>query len=327
MLTKILNIEVPPIYGYLHHAYHLSVAQRHPQFYKWFYCNYIQLEYNPTTDWLNFYSLDIKKNYYPLLNVEVLSNTTIKINKVDILDFIINCVNNNRYIWLYTDEFYDPNKTSFNTKHFVHESLIYGYDLNNRCFYSVGFNNKYLYATSIINFEDFVIAYNSVETHFEIRTFKPDTNVSYEFDLINVKGLMEDYVYSNNSSLRNRMFGCNNNSDIIYGIEIYKYLKMNFENPISSDYLNDIRPLHILSEHKKTMVSRIKFLYENKYIDSPETIINEFIDIEDKVLLLRNIQIKYIITGKIELIQKIVKSFNELYIQETQAYTDLINRI
>lgn len=323
MSEKVLGIEVPPIYGYLHHAYHLSVAQKHPRFTEWFFCNYIQLKYYPETGWLNFFSLDIQNNYYPLVSLEVLSNTTLKTNKVDILDFIINSVNDNSYVWLYIDAFYEPGKYSFNIRHFIHESLIYGYNLNKRCLYMAGFDNKSSYSLYKIGFEDFLMAYNGVMSTCEIKTLKPNQNVSYEFDLINVKSLIEDYVHSYNTSLRNRMFG-NINSDIIYGIEIYKYLKNNFENPVTSDYLKDIRPLHILWEHKKVMVSRIKFLSDNKYIENAEAVLSQLINIENKVLKLRNRQIKYTLTDHTYLLQNIINGFSELYVLENQALNELL---
>ncbi len=329
MREKKLKMELPPVIGYLHHSYHLSIAQEHPFFNEWFFCNYIQLKYYPKKDWLNFFSMDIHYNHFPLLDVQILRSEIIKNNKIDVVEFVINCIESDYYVWLYIDEFYDPDKEAYNTWHHTHEYLLYGYSCDKCCLHSVGFNNQFTqsaYTFSEISFDDFLKAFNNAEGNFQIKILKCNQNASYEFDIVNVKNILEDYVKSENTSKRNRML-CNPTSDAIYGMEIYKYLKMRFENPINSTTLLDIRPLHIMWEHKKCMVLRIKFLCDHQYSDNLDPIYNAYRDFEKKILILRNLQLRYIDTKKDHFINKIISYLDEISYEETQILTELLKCI
>lgn len=325
MKEKKLHIGVPPIVGYLHHAYHLSIAKEHPFFYEWFYSNYIQLKYYPKTRWLNFYCLDLSYKYYPLLDMESINNLTIKTNGIDVIPFVINRIKEGYYVWVFTDEYYDPNRIAYKISHNIHESLIYGYSLNKGCLYTVGFSTQSIYTYTEISFNDFSIAFNSVETNAEVKTLKPNIDIEYEFDIVNVKNLINDYVNSENTSIRNRMFGVPS-SNTIYGLNIIKYIKIDFENPIENVTFYDIRPLHIMWEHKKCMTSRIRYLLEKKQIND-NSIYENYKEIEKKILLLRNFQIKFKVTNNENFIKKIINSLDEIYNKEAEILVKLLNSI
>lgn len=320
-----LHLELPPIIGYLHHAYHLSIAQEHPDFQDWFNCNYIQMKYYSARGWLNFYSLDILYNYYPLLDLEVLSNRTIKSCKIDIIEFIVNCIDNGYYVWLYLDEYYDPGKKNYKEVHHKHEYLLYGYNDKSEL-HTVGFNNQSVYAFYEIGFDNFLTAYNSIEENFEIKMLRPNIKNSYEFDVFNTKDILDDYINSRDTSIRNRMFGTTS-SDIVYGLDIYKHMRINLEDPKNSNLRYDIRPLHIMWEHKKCMTSRIKFLYEKNHINNYKFLYSEYEKIEERVLSLRNLQLKFIVTGKEDLIKKLTNSFDEIRKQEKKILIELMESI
>jgi hypothetical protein len=324
MAEKKLKLALPPIIGYLHHAYQLSVAQQHPSFNDWFYSNYIQLTYHPETGWLNFFLARLECYplvYYQLLNIQIFIN-----NNIDIVDFIINCINSGYYIWLYLDEFYVPNRISYNTGHLIHECLIYGYNTDKSCFYSAGFDTRHNYSFSEISYTDFIKAFYNSDINKPVNIVKHQETDRYNFDIQNVMNLLEDYVYSKNTSKRLSIYS-NPTSDVIYGLQIYEYLRKNFENPPTKEFLDDIRSLHILWEHKKCMTSRIKFLYENKYLDKLEPYYSKYKEIENKALALRNMQIKYTYTRDDDEIKKIATYIDEIRNEEKEILVELLECI
>lgn len=321
MEEKKLPLELPPVIGYLHHAYHLSVAQGHPDFNEWFNSSYIQLRYYPKTGWLNF--ITVNYEFYPLIDWQSFSSKIIKSNDIDIIKFVISAIENGYYVWLYIDEYYDPNRISYKIRHNMHECMLYGYNTGKGSLYSIGFNTQFSYTYSEISFSDFLSAFDSADGGSPVRMLKPNETDLYKFDLINVKNILEDYINSRNTSERIRMFR-NPTSDAIYGVQIYKYLKANIENPKYREYLYDIRPLHILWEHKKCMISRIKFLYDHKYLDNLDPLYGAYGDIEKKALMIRNLQLKYANSKKEDYIKKITSYLDEIHDEEIDVLTQLL---
>ena len=190
----------------------------------------------------------------------------------------------------------------------------------------MGFNNQSVYAFYEIGFDNFLTAYNSIEENFEIKMLRPNIKNSYEFDVFNTKDILDDYINSRDTSIRNRMFGTTS-SDIVYGLDIYKHMRINLEDPKNSNLRYDIRPLHIMWEHKKCMTSRIKFLYEKNHINNYKFLYSEYEKIEERVLSLRNLQLKFIVTGKEDLIKKLTNSFDEIRKQEKKILIELMESI
>jgi hypothetical protein len=317
-----LKLETPPVKGYLHHAYHLSVAQEHPSFIEWFNSNYIQLRYYPKNNWLNFYKMD----QYPLLDVQIVKNEFLRVNQIDIIDFTVNSIKQGYYVWLYIDEYYDPNRESYNKKNQVHENLLYGYNQDYSCFYTAGFDQKQIYSFSEIRFSDFLKAYNVVPDHFPVKMLKLNENFTYHFNLQYVKEILTDYIYSKNTSERNGMLE-NSTSDCFYGIDSYKYLKIYFENVLKDEIPSDIRLLHILLEHKDCMLSRIKYLSDNKYLMDADPIIDSYREIQKKVLTLRNLQLMYDMKGNKKYLYRLINYIDEIAIEEPNILIQLLEGI
>lgn len=325
MQMKKLHIEAPPIIGYLHHAYLLTVAQEHPSFEQWFNCNYIQLIYYPDRSWLNFYRFELAGAfaYCPLVDVQQLKPETVKINNLDLIDFAVSCINQNCYVWLFTDEYYDPARRAYQTEHLIHENLLYGYNLDEGCFYTAGYGLRGKYVFSEISFCNFMNGFNSSNVNYPIKILKPLDIITYKFDIENAKNLLTDYANSKNTSERSRIIN-NPTSDCVYGMDIYNHLKAYFKGlPDTPDVFSDIRMLHIFWEHKKCITSRIKYMYENKYIDNADSIINAYSDMENKTLMLRGLQLKYNLKHDVNLIRKIISMLDEMKTEEEY----LLNRL
>ncbi len=326
-----LNMDLAPVIGYLHHAYLLSVAQEHADFEKWFVSNYIQLRYYPETNWLNFYRLEAFETgieLCPLIDLQVVKSEMLKINNINIEDLIINCIKQNCYVWIFIDEFYDPNRIAYKTTHVIHENFIYGVDPEEKCFYSAGFDLWQSYSFSKINFEDLKKAFYSVPYNLPVKMLNPNTKANYKFEIDNTKNLLYDYLNSQNTSLRNTMFK-NSSGDCVYGMDIYEYLKKYFEGFLYKKGESDIRILHILWEHKKCMSIRIRYLFENNYLNRSgfSDFMDVFKPIENKALLTRNLQMKYNITHDSNIIKKIIRYIDEIYNEEAVILNRILENI
>ena len=77
-----------------------------------------------------------------------------KLNNV--IDIIINHINKKCYVYLVADEFYLSGTKNYNKNHVFHDLLIYGYDEQERMFYTAGYNEKKEYSVNTCRFEDIV---------------------------------------------------------------------------------------------------------------------------------------------------------------------------
>ncbi|AEY67383.1 hypothetical protein [Clostridium sp. BNL1100] len=329
-----LKINQPPIVCYLHHAYPLTSAMHHEDFNSWFFSNYIQLEYRRQSKELNFFTYIICGNsvFIPILDYKILDLEFIFKNKIDIIEFIKNSIENGYYVTTYTDEFFIPERTAYKNDHFRHDIMIYGFDLNKKIFNVIGYNDKNDYATSSVEFSDFEKAYlNSINKQNDLILFKPKDNRSYEpsftFDIENVKSLLYDYVFSQNSSHRLRTIG-NPKEDFTYGIEVYNELMDCYRWAIDIDKeVCDIRQPHLLYEHKKTMADRIHYLVAKKYLKREYDFASTYTELKIISLKIRNMIIKYNIVNDKSLINRSIEILQNMFEKEKKTAQDLLEAI
>ena len=325
-----LELQQPPINCYLHHAYPLTVAMSHKDFNAWILSNYIQLEYYANINILNFliYPISGFCNLCPLLDYVGLDLEFIYKSNINIIDFIKNSISLGYYVMTYTDEFYIPDRISYERKiHFRHEIMIYGYDSEKSIFNVMGFNKNRKYCPSCVSFSQFETSFlHSIDKTNDFILFKAKDNKSYnpsyEFDVENVKNLLSDYLLSKNTSANFRSIGKPNNS--ICGISVYEQLIKYYQDILQNDsnVTCDIKHFHLLYEHKKVMVSRLEYLMENNYIDTKNGLINEFRNLENEALNKRNIIMKYNATKNKVLINTVIDSLHKIRDSEKKAIED-----
>ncbi len=333
MICNELQIVEPPVLSYLHHAYPLTAAQAHKDFFSWFYSNYIQLEFDLNISRLNFFTHVIFGNniYCPIVDYKVIDLEFLSLSRINIIDFIVDSINMGYYVTTYLDEYYIPERISYYKFHYKHDVMIFGYDLSKSVFKIIGFNDKQQYSASYVSFSEFENSYtNCIDKKNDVILFKAKDELSYEpsfsFDIVNVINLLEDYYFSRDTSERLRIFN-NPKKDFIYGMSIYNELIKYFKAIIENDKKDmDIIQLHLLWEHKKCMVSRIKYLISNNFIKK-NAILDEYICLENTVLSLRNIFIKFFIVKDKKYIEKIITGLGKLQSTEEQLISSLIENL
>ncbi len=83
----------------------------------------------------------------------------------DYKDFIIDNINHGTYVYTYryVDEYYIKDTTSYNKNHLIHMFLIYGYDLDKKIFYTMGYNQRNLFSVIEFSFDEFDNAIQNIQ--------------------------------------------------------------------------------------------------------------------------------------------------------------------
>jgi hypothetical protein len=333
MENKQLPAHEPLIKGFLFFAYPLSIIGVDEKTHPWILSNFIQTcfdkDFSKSPVPFTFYSYDFTMS--PWLKHEKVQRKTVDHLSKDIVNFIKTCINDNKYVQLYLDEYHVPNRVDSNKFHYIHENLIYGYDDEKRNFTILGFNENMIFKSTTISYEQFLRAYlgvtnqieskilnqqlhpNSIDIFNIINMFEFNNNGNYSFNKKLVLESLKDYKEGNNTSERFAMI--REPWDRAYGMDCYKHFINYFERLLNNEAIYDIRFLHNLWEHKLLMSKRVDFMQKNNYINLESDTIKKFETIEKKVLSLRNTMIKYSMTNnryELELILSTLPTIAEL---------------
>jgi len=343
MDAKVLPFKNSPVIGLLGHAYVLGILSNYEECLPWFYNNYIQLYFSRRyleergEFWLDFFpDLMVIFEDVPWLEYHRMDKETIFNNNIDLNKFIIDYINRGYYFFTCADEFFIPGKVAYNRLHFTHDIMVYGYNLEKKTYNIAGFGTHYMYKASEVSFEEFNLAFNNAVSKKNLisllkkvedfNKYKYDFRIGkYDFDIKLVVEMLSDYLYSRNSTERLGIY--RNPDDDFFGMKIYEYLKMYLERLLDNKVRFDIKPIHILWEHKKCMLLRIKYMREKGFLNSSSVAYEGYMKIEKEVLMLRNAILKYQLSGSKDIIEKIIPSIRDIAAEENRVLEDLINEI
>ena len=214
-------------------------------------------------------------------------------------DYIEYQIEQGYYLEANLDNYYFSFSEYYKKRHHIHPTFIYGYDNANKEVYISDFYNGERYSRQIIDYNSIN---SSMANDYIINLYKyQETEYSFNHELMNT--YFEDYLYSRDSMKKFAYSYQKYNHDVIYGLECYDYI-------ISSLYINgplDIRPFHILCDHKKMMCIRLEYLKECHAYDNNK--INELILVNREVYknteILKNLVIKYNYTMDMHILGKV----------------------
>lgn len=325
-----LSISKPPVYGYLHHAFPLAIMSSHDYFSPWLHSNYIQLycakNFEDLACPFNFYLYQDFNNFNLLecsrINREVLLSVT------NILDFTINSIKQGYHVLLFLNEFFIPNRRAYNRKDYNHDLLISGYDIDKNIFNVSTYINK-RFSEFTITFNEFVDAYTYTNYNCNdyagiIHLLKNNTKIKYPFNLGQTIESLENYLESKNT-FRNSFFPFQD--WLAFGLNVYDYLiheLIKLADGNSNRF--DIRPIHILWEHKKCMLSRLIYLEENGYVRSCGYYV-EYLPIEKTINNLRLLLLKYQTTKQTTIVHTIVVRLKEVQGMEQIILNNLLKEL
>lgn len=320
-MDKKLPIIVPPIKAFVYNAYILAIILQHENVWEWFYNNYIHLYFDTKEidDPFNFYYTDYSGSLWNARNTwleyEEIERNFLSFMNIDLVDVVKFYIDNNWYIELYWDEFFVPNGLTQGKIHFWHRTLIYGYDDIEKIVYTYGYKNNSNYESCVVSYSDFRKSYYSdfnCNTSRPIYLMKFNSEKQFKFDIINVLNQISDYLCSKDLTEPNRN-NFNKNKDIKFGFATYESIINHYAKKSSNKNQKiSYMPLYVLYEHKKTMLSRLKFLQNNKYIQSHNTYIKDYEIIVKNASILGPLFFKYIYTNNKTLLDKLISKIGEI---------------
>ncbi|MFC4306143.1 hypothetical protein [Cohnella boryungensis] len=303
-----LPIGKPPIVGLLRWAHTLGITSAYSHTLPWFYSNFIQLSgnrhfiENGEEFFLDFYRGGRKEFdgnnpflLYRKLGVDVFGMLGLR----SMSAFCAEALEAGYYPDVFLDEQWIPQSHAFESYRLPHHLLIYGYDYGKH-FYCQGFDKRGIYGDYKVSFDDLDRAYSSVAEL--VRTgeageqgtflFKLDPDYEYRFDRCAVIGQLKDYLRGDTEENRiNR----NPGKDVL-GIEVYDSLLLYFDCVRREDPRlkgrADIRQLHLLWEHKKTMADRLIYMKREGHLAGADELIASSRSVARMAMTIRNLYLR-----------------------------------
>lgn len=317
-----------PIVGFQHIAYALGIILNDEESLPWYYSNYVQLvSGNSFATPITFYPNWFDTN--PFLDVQAFKKEIMKFGNINLHSFIKDCIDNKTYFYSAFDEFYVPQRNYYGNHHFCHNFLIYGYDMAQQEYIMAGFDERRFYGTTTITFAQFEDAFFSETSMREyVHLLKRKEGYKYDFNLQLVCETLEDYLYRKNTSERysNSIYG-NIIADRHWGLDVYQRLSEYFGLLIGGNVLYDIRLLHVLYEHKKVMASRLKYMESSNYIDDCSYLHDGYRLLENKSMVMRNLQLKYSATLDNQYLKSIIDMLSQMELEEKELMEILIDKV
>ena len=287
---------------YLHRSLPLCAILVYDKYLPWYYNNFIQVfSYTDSNGNVELNYLEGRDCYIEIVDVVCLGYHLLK-NEKSILEFIIEKINMGYYLVMNVDEFYLPNKGEYHKNHFVHSSLIYGYDNNTKCLKAIGFNQERLFTELTFDYSEFTDAYENGKIHYKkdapwcdwsaVQLIRPKSfEGEFPFIITRFINELEEYLFSK-SDLR-RLYSFEYQPEQVeFGFKIYDVFVKNLHNLLDGNMTIDYRAAHLLSEHKKCLYDRIGYVISKYQLSGEITELHkQYMEI---VKRWNNIRLKYL---------------------------------
>jgi len=204
-------------------------------------------------------------------------------------DYVEYCILHNYYLEPCLDRYYlSCAEAYYKKEHLIHTTFVYGFDNEKKEVGVADFYTNGKYERKLVSYEEINRSIVGIDYIINLYSFQ---NYNYRPNIELMKTSMKDYLNKVDSTKR-FAFSCPEyNRDMLYGLDFYDYISCEF---LEEEVL-DLRPFHILCDHKTLMKIRLKYLFDKKLIDSTEfTLLMELIEnLINKSFVLRNLAIKY----------------------------------
>lgn len=325
-MEKCLPFEIPFITSYPKYAYRLAALMAFDNYIPYLYSNFIQLTFEGKKE-LDFYT-PIPELTPFLISVRIPKQTLGNLN-INLIDFILDMINQDCYMVAYLNEFHIPDSPVYQKYDFPHSIFIYGYNKTKQVFNTAGFFNNFKFQTSQASFDQIIQAFDyniSPGDYWEYYNFiKIKTDAIYQFNIQCILELLEDYLSSNNTSEKNKIYATPT-TDNSYGLSIYGRLKEYTITQASQKLKLRQHSFHLLWEHKICMHKRVLYLMEHGILPKKYDT-TQFKIISNQALIIRNLMIKYNINMNSSVIDKIIEGLDKLFEVEKEVLTQLVNEI
>ncbi len=312
MEQKILQTKKPEITCYT--AYGLLFSVLPDSMIPWIHNNFIQLRYSKGWDIVTFDNHHLLLSHCPSISFRTLPKYIItKGFSGDIKKLIIEAINENEYVFLYVDRFYIKAAQWFYQKqHMYHEVFIYGYDLEKDIVYLADNlqNGKFVFAEC--SFCEIEQSYNSIDSRYDFMTDVGVLSVNPEVkSYINIKQIadgLERYLESKDT------FDVRYEQPCEFGLQVAEVIRNKLLLCSNGDV--DLRPFHLLYEHKLLMKQRVEYLSEYGYLMEGSVNTSDFETLASEFFLLRNIVMKYNLLKNRQMLNDVIVKLDDLCLRE-----------
>lgn len=256
-------VSVPHITTRISNAIQLSAIEALPNYCEAWLCNeFINLRYFPEDkircDFLHkdFWFTSAKMFIRQSL---LLSKETLQFESFDVIKFITSAIDEGKYITGDFDAYYIPNKIEYNNIHKRDTYLIYGYDIYNESFCLMGDTIRG-YAPHEVRFADYISSIsNRDDNMFNINIMEYNPEFKFGFSKEKLFKNLKNYIESMDADVFYNVVS------LKYGLDAIKQLKDDLLLDYGRGQLIRDKSFMVLSEHKKLMLLRLKYL--NDYTD------------------------------------------------------------
>lgn len=299
------------------------------QYFKWLCNNFIQIRYRKGEEDKIGYPGLMNRNWknhaiHPLVEFGYEKREIVL--KYGMWEYIKNSVDSNRYLEIWLNEYYIAGLMAYKKSNYFHESLIYGYDEENRSIQMLSIYNGKIKNLNVAVGVLLSAWSETAECCAVIRSFEysPDGN-GYELDVIHICKELENYLQGKNSTEEYKYIA--EKEEGAFGFKVYDDI---LDTDIGRrEFLSDVRIPYLIKEHKECMKLRIDYLYESEILSYTEYV--KIDSIMQSILRMSKVVLNLILRNRMakknqaqDGIWEYVKRIKE---QEQECYTYLLNAL
>jgi len=324
MIKELPIVEHPIVEAFQRRAFELSAFQANGQdIIEWLYGKYLNCMYTPILrEKFNYTRYD---NWFVGENATLVSKikfnvSTFKKLKIDLIQFVCEMLDNDNYIFGYYDEFYIPNKIAYESHHFRHDFMIYGYDNYKRKFLSIGYTINRNYEKFEFTFEQFVESiYEMQDNSLTLHFCKINKKIKFETNIKELYGELDDFLHSRN---RRPL------SDIgrVYGLDAEREYINYIKSFIETKEQIDVRFSRLFMELKNLMLVRLQYINAN-VCKLRDDIFVEYQEIVDSARVIHCLFMKYNILRNTDDLVKTITYQNNIINKEQEVLYDVYKRL
>ncbi len=274
LMKKILPVEYPPITSYISIAHMLSALWPLKEvIMPWFCQQYIQLA--STKRFGHFYDCVYDEMVpfpvkCPFFEVQLLDKRRMHNYPEKFSEFLEFHLLKDCYVVTGVDEYYVNCAWNYQKNHYVHQALFYGCDTKEKKFFlSDFFGDKYTQTEISYEQIDEGDRYTPKELDkwfHEVSIFNYlERHEPYPLNIELMKLFIHDYINSRDSFHKINFSRYREGDHYEYGLQYYDNMAILIAN--QREHI-DIRPFHVLYDHKVAMLIRLEYLYQNSFFDS-----------------------------------------------------------
>lgn len=321
-MKKILPVNEPLVSTYTSYGalFSLLTDKMEP----WVYNNFIQIRYNKSWRTLTFDEHRSIMSDCPGLAFYPISREIIDLKfNHSIKDAIVEAINMNKYLMIFIDYYYFSLKQFYLKEHTEHELFIYGYDLEKDLIY-VGDNiQKGKFKFVSCPFQEIIDGYNHIPSDTyrfltDIRFVGVEKDASIKINCNQIIDRLEAYLYSRPT------YDLMYEQECGFGTEIIRQMTAVLKEHTGKF---DIRPFHLLYEHKLLMEKRVQYLLENGYLKEEDIKLSDFTLLREQMKSIRNGVIRYNLTFKESRKEKLIEEWDKVRVSEEKLIKQLIDAL